>query len=216
MHRLFKKKRTARPRILAISDIHGHLGGLKLLLRVASYNPHSDQLYLLGDYIDQSPDTWPTLSEIEYLCLHGAVALPGNKELDWLADQEMSNNKHPAYHFVNKLPLYSQTEDYLFVHAGIRPGVKMTDQTAADCTTIREPFLFADLHNNTTIIFGHTPTYKLGVWPGELWHGIGKIDIDTGAKHNVRLTLVDLTNHLAYSCSTSPANRYGSLKINEW
>ncbi|EST10694.1 metallophosphoesterase [Sporolactobacillus laevolacticus] len=210
------KKLTRRPRILAISDIHGHLGGLKLLLKVASYSPKSDQLYLLGDYIDEPADTWQTLNEIEHLCLQGAAAIPGNKELEWLADQEHQETKHPAYYFVQGLPLYIKSKDYLFVHAGIRPGIKMKDQTAKDCTTIREPFLFTDPHKKRTIIFGHTPTYRLGSAPGQIWHGEGKIDIDTGAKHNVRLTLVDLTNRLAYSCSTAPERRYGSLRINEW
>lgn len=216
MQRIYKKRLTVRPRILAISDIHGHLGGLKLLLKSASYRPKEDRLFLLGDYIDQSPDTWTVLAEIEYLYRHGAAAILGNKELEWLAGQQARPVKHPLYSFIRALPLYIKEEKYIFVHAGIRPGIKMHKQTAADCTTIREPFLFEDPQKKRLIVFGHTPTYRLGAAPGDIWQGKGKLDIDTGAKHNLRLTLVDLTNRRAYSCSTASENRYGDLQLNDW
>lgn len=64
----------------------------------------------------------------------------------------------PADHvaFLKSLKPYYQTGPYLFVHAGIRPGVALEDQTEDDCTWIREPFLsHADPHP-WLVVHGHT------------------------------------------------------------
>lgn len=208
---------SGRPRILAISDIHGHLAGMIKLLKTAHYRPGTDRLYLLGDYIDTVPGTWSTLTAVERLCRQGARAIVGNKEIDWLRDQQQQSIKHPSYAFVRGLPWYNAEEkNYLFVHAGVRPGVDLAKQTIQDCTTIREPFLSADLRCSRIVVFGHTPTVRLGAAPGTIWVGQGKIDIDTGAKHHLRLTLVDLTHRLAWSCSTALAHLYGDLRTDRW
>lgn len=88
---------------------------------------------------------------------------------------------------------YIEVPPYLFVHAGIRPDVPLHQQSVADLTEIREPFFQSRLTTEYTVVFGHTPTYKLGVEPGGIWIEKGRIGIDTGAKHGYRLTLLDLT-----------------------
>lgn len=63
--------------------------------------------------------------------------------------------------------------DYVFVHAGIRPGVALEDQCTRDLRWIREPFLSAR-GNGSVIVHGHTITES----PDDRPHRIG---IDTGA-----------------------------------
>lgn len=46
--------------------------------------------------------------------------------------------------------------DYLFVHAGIRPGRSLSDQTAHDLRWIREPFLSSRDRFTHVVVHGHT------------------------------------------------------------
>ena len=64
--------------------------------------------------------------------------------------------------------------DYLFVHAGIRPGVPIERQTTQDLRWIREGFLGVDRDDDLVVVHGHTITEL----PAE---DSGRIGIDTGA-----------------------------------
>lgn len=194
-------------RLLAISDIHGCEPGLRRLLAAVDYDPARDRLMLLGDYIDADhPHTFGTLRYIRALAEQGACALLGNHELKWLRrfDRERSPAQEAAEwsDWIRGLPRYRTEDGYLFVHAGIRPGIGIRGQTLADLTEIREDFLNNATGTEYTVVFGHTPTFKLGAPPGKLWFGEGKIGIDTGAKHGHRLTLFDVHKRIGYWCST--------------
>ncbi len=64
--------------------------------------------------------------------------------------------------------------DYVFVHAGIRPGVGLEDQRASDLRWIREDFLNATPPLSKVVVHGHTIFDEVV----ELPHRIG---LDTGA-----------------------------------
>ena len=63
---------------------------------------------------------------------------------------------------------------YVFVHAGLRPGVALHSQTREDMLWIREPFLSFDGARECVVVHGHTPAHE----PTVRRHRIG---IDTGA-----------------------------------
>ncbi|WP_232699459.1 metallophosphoesterase family protein [Brevibacillus daliensis] len=67
-------------RILAISDIHGELAKMEEVLKKAAYNPDSDQLILLGDYVDRGPDSRGVIAKVRSLVQDGAIALKGNHD----------------------------------------------------------------------------------------------------------------------------------------
>src|SRR5215208_7037972 len=46
--------------------------------------------------------------------------------------------------------------DYLFVHAGIRPGVDLQEQRQTDLRWIREPFLLDDTDHGFVVVHGHS------------------------------------------------------------
>ena len=50
------KKVKGDYRLIAISDIHGHLQYLKALLRKVKYDPDLDYLVIIGDYIEKGED----------------------------------------------------------------------------------------------------------------------------------------------------------------
>ncbi|MEO8453656.1 MAG: metallophosphoesterase family protein [Sphingomicrobium sp.] len=75
--------------------------------------------------------------------------------------------------------------DYLFVHAGIRPGVSIDQQLQSDLRWIREPFLFDQTDHGCVVVHGHT------ISP-EVEERANRIGIDTGAYRTGILTAVAL------------------------
>lgn len=204
-------------RLLVISDIHGHKHGLSLLLSEAAYNPRQDRLILGGDYINDTPDTWDTLETVQALVQSGAQAILGNKETKLMKQpKEKTKAVRTLIDWLYTLPAYIEEDGFLFVHAGFRPGVPLEGQTLKDMTEIREEFWGESdsvANQSGTVIFGHTPTFRMGASPGELWRAKRKIGIDTGAKHGCRLTLLDVHAQITYSCSTAAERMYKDLRI---
>lgn len=213
-------------RLLAISDIHGRQEGLLRLLQMAKYTPGKDCLILLGDFIEaDKPSTWDILQTIRLLAKGGAIVIAGNHELKLAAMTRKGISRYRPYvKWIAGLPLYTIIKPFLFVHAGIRPSVPLAAQSVRDMTEIRERFYtcpaesfpFApedDGREWSRIVFGHTATHKLGAAAGSLWHDGLRIGIDTGAKQGMRLTLVDFTNGLAYSCAANTQYRCSDYRL---
>ena len=75
--------------------------------------------------------------------------------------------------------------DYLFVHAGIRPGTALEAQKGSDLRWIREDFLTDRRDHGAMIVHGHTITDNVAERPN-------RIGIDTGAYRSGILTAVVL------------------------
>jgi serine/threonine protein phosphatase 1 len=71
--------------------------------------------------------------------------------------------------------------DYLFVHAGIRPGVQFEQQAQSDLRWIREPFLNDASNHGFIVVHGHTISETVEQRPN-------RIGIDTGAYRTGILT----------------------------
>ena len=93
----------------------------------------------------------------------------------------------PAAHvtFLERLELMHGAGDYLFVHAGIRPGVPLDAQRPADLMWIREPFLVAKNTFDKCVVHGHTIRAVPEVCAS-------RSGIDTGAFYSGRLTCLVL------------------------
>nr|WP_283949500.1 metallophosphoesterase family protein [Limobrevibacterium gyesilva] len=76
--------------------------------------------------------------------------------------------------FLRGLSLLYRVGGYVFVHAGLRPGVNLEAQAREDLLWIREPFLSYDGLLPAVAVHGHTPEDAPSVHP----HRIG---VDTGA-----------------------------------
>jgi serine/threonine protein phosphatase 1 len=83
--------------------------------------------------------------------------------------------------FYEQTVLYARVGPYLAVHAGIRPGVALEEQTLADLVGIRRTFLNHDGDFGCIVVHGHTPVDE-----PELRRN--RINIDTGAFATNRLT----------------------------
>jgi serine/threonine protein phosphatase 1 len=88
-------------------------------------------------------------------------------------------------------------EPYLFVHAGIRPGVPLDRQDPQDLVWIRGPFLECEDDLGFVVVHGHTPTAHPEVQRN-------RINIDTGAVFTGRLTCVVLEGTTQRFLQTEP------------
>jgi len=95
--------------------------------------------------------------------------------------------KVPREHldFFESLLEHYETDNYFFVHAGLKPGLILSRQTIHDFLWVRREFIDADYDFGKTIIFGHTPLSSPLIMPN-------KIGIDTGAVLGGKLTCVEL------------------------
>lgn len=75
--------------------------------------------------------------------------------------------------------------DYLFVHAGIRPGIPVEEQSSHDLRLIREGFLEDTTDHGAVIVHGHT------IVPEPEEH-VNRIALDTGAYRTGCLTALGI------------------------
>ncbi len=87
--------------------------------------------------------------------------------------------------FLESLPFMAELGDYLFVHAGVRPGVPLKAQALDDLLFIRDEFLNFRGNFGKMIVHGHTPVQEPDLQPN-------RIGIDTGAFFTGRLTVLCL------------------------
>jgi serine/threonine protein phosphatase 1 len=89
--------------------------------------------------------------------------------------------------------------DYLFVHAGVRPGVGLDQQLQSDLRWIREPFLLSDDDHGFVVVHGHS------ISPG-VDDRTNRIGIDTGAYRTGKLTALAIEgNRRWYLDTAAPA-----------
>lgn len=201
-------------KIFVVGDIHGCLDKLLALMDKIQLNEKQDQLIFIGDYIDRGPSSFDVVSYlIDFKKrVPGIVFLKGNHE-DMLEkyldgsdrftyqlnggqqtlDQYLNRSENkdtfpiPPEHleFFNSLQLYYQTDDYIFVHAGLRENVPLESQAEIDLLWIRDEFIHSNFNFGKRVIFGHTPFKEPFLQPN-------KIGIDTGAVYGNLLTCVQL------------------------
>ena len=90
--------------------------------------------------------------------------------------------------------------DYLFVHAGIRPGIDLDQQSQADLRWIREPFLLDESDHGFVVVHGHTISPEVQDHPN-------RIGIDTGAYRTGVLTALAIEGHNRWLVDTRPDSR---------
>jgi serine/threonine protein phosphatase 1 len=202
----------------AIGDVHGRLDLLMDLLSriIAHARGRSCKLVFLGDYIDRGPDSAGVVALVRrfqqrwpgnVICLKGnheamlleAVAEPAVTSW-WLGnggDATLTSFgvSHPGdipagvRSWMAGLPTLYEDENRYFVHAGLHPGVSLTEQDDQTKLWIRDEFLSVAHDFSKHVVHGHTPceTGSPEVRPY-------RTNLDTGAVFGGRLTAGVFTN----------------------
>ena len=183
-------------RLIAITDIHGELDKLNSLLDNLELTP-KDTIVFMGDYIDRGPASKGVIDRvIELGDFCKCIYLRGSHEYAYIKAREgvdyynflfwnyggvqtvESYGSFDAIYethgdFLENLKPYYITDDYLFIHAGIRPEIPFDEQDERDFYYIRGDFIYKKHSLPQKVIFGHTDFDKPQVQAD-------KICIDTG------------------------------------
>jgi serine/threonine protein phosphatase 1 len=100
---------------------------------------------------------------------------------------KVRKKKIPPDHlkFFKTLLPYYETDQFIFVHAGLIPGREINEQSLYDMQWIRQTFIDSDDDFGKRVVFGHTHFSEPLVEDN-------KIGIDTGAVYGGMLTCVEL------------------------
>lgn len=107
----------------------------------------------------------------------------------------------PSQHreFVSNFSDTLRFGDYLFVHAGIRPGLKISDQVRSDLRWIRQPFLGDATDHGVIVVHGHTITEGVD-------EHANRIGLDTGAYRTGVLTAMAIEGRKRWFLDTANGN----------
>jgi hypothetical protein len=191
-------------RTIVVGDIHGCFDELTDLLDQLKLQ-RDDRLIAVGDLIVKGPKNREVLdlliSDNRWSSVVGNHDRKIRQKLrgepvhltreQRRALKQLQPNPQKYADFLSSLPYTIDIGAHLVVHAGVRPGVALDKQMAADMTEIRTmgadperrrgvPW-YAVYRGPQTILFGHWPAKE----PRRASHAIG---LDTGCVYGQRLT----------------------------
>ena len=209
-------------KIFAIGDVHGCADELQLLLERLPLTANS-QVIFLGDYIDRGSNSRGVIDILlNFKNYYKMTALLGNHEamfLDFLKDSTSADagafiyngggatlssyaNRQGKYiipdehlEFFNNLPLFTQTKDIFFVHAGV-PDVSLDRLVPVlhrqILLWIRDEFFKSKFQWQKLIVHGHTPVDRVDILPQ-------RINVDTGCVYENLLSAIELPGRIVHS-----------------
>jgi serine/threonine protein phosphatase 1 len=127
---------------------------------------------------------WCEFGGVETLLSYGVRLIPADDdEAGWQRCRDRLMERLPSRHlsFLQSLQLTFEAGDYLFVHAGVRPGRPLDAQSRDDLLWIRDDFLLSTRRLSKIVVHGHTPA------PEPVWDQ-RRIGLDTGAYETGILT----------------------------
>lgn len=221
--------------IFAIGDIHGSYTALNTLLQRVSFSAN-DTLVFLGDYVDKGTNTQLTLDLLlEVQSQYNCRLLMGNHEI-MMMDARLTREDFEKWQFFggdkvlasygikstdnweNKIPQahwqlieqalpYFEKDDFIFVHASLKPNVALELQTPNDLfwkkNLIPEPY-----SANKTVICGHTARKN-----GEIANFGHTICIDTYAHGGMWLTCLNVSTMAFFQANEKGFFKEGQLKL---
>jgi serine/threonine protein phosphatase 1 len=155
-----------------------------------------DAVHLLGNHeqtlLDflQYPEHaagWLAWGGRETLASYGVPLPPEFRSPDVVALRDALQARISERHleFFRQMPLTHVAGDYLFVHAGIRPGVPLQEQSDSDLLWIRRDFTGSTEAHGHVVVHGHSIAEEVELLPN-------RIGIDTGAFYTGVLTCLVL------------------------
>lgn len=130
------------------------------------------------------------------------VGSPTAQELSRISADLRASVPKAHVDFMRGLKLDHTVGDYLFVHAGVRPGRPLDRQDPYDLMWIRDDFLRSHEDFGKIVVHGHTP-----VAAPEIHRN--RIALDTGAGHGRGLTAMILDADTRMFITATPPHRAG-------
>ncbi len=211
IHADFERDKPAKVLLVFLGDlIDRGPSSAQVVERLRTYRHRDIQpVFLLGNHEEVLLRI--LAGEVEYLpgwlrfggaqCLESYGADPrsigaASDESALAAIREAIPDEHVA--FLRTFADTCRFGDYLFVHAGIRPGIALDEQSQADLRWIREPFLSDETGHGFLVVHGHT------ISP-EVEERTNRIGIDTGAYRSGVLTALAIEEDRRWYLKTAAA-----------
>jgi serine/threonine protein phosphatase 1 len=178
--------------------------------------PGFEKVYLKGNHDDsllqflrdaESGPMWFSFGGDATVLSYGVRMSPSKVGRDRFEDmrKQLEANLPPSHlEFLQALQLVWECGDYLFVHAGFKPGVPIQQQKPEDMLWIRDEFLESRHDFGKLIVHGHSVTDA-----PELKSN--RIGIDTGAYASDTLTCLILEGDARNFISTEKARKASSV-----
>ncbi len=159
--------------------------------------PVAQVVHLLGNHEDAMRrfvddlwigESWMGFGGRATLASYGVSPDSRLPAMNWMKEAQIAFARAlPARHrsFLDDLRLWHLEGGYLFVHAGVRPGVRLDRQEREDLIWIRHEFLESDADHGRVVVHGHSIRKEPEI-------RLNRIGIDTGACFNGRLTALVL------------------------
>lgn len=191
-------------RTFVVGDIHGCFDELRDLLARVAFDD-DDRLVCVGDLIvkgEKNREVLDLFMEDERLssvlgnhdravlrALRGEDVELKPAQAECLRSLEDERERYAE--FLGALPLWFELGEHLVVHAGLRPGVPLAEQSVEDLTELRTlghdrtsregvPW-YDDYEGDETVLFGHWPS-------AQPRRGPRAIGLDTGCVYGYQLT----------------------------
>jgi serine/threonine protein phosphatase 1 len=165
----------------AIGDIHGCIDPLNRMLDCIEAYASGGTVVFLGDYVDRGPDSRAVIDRLiagpqsanwHWIALKGnhedmmVGAHTGQCDESWWLDNggietlQSYGGGIPKEHlgWAQSLPLIHTDEHRIFVHAGIRDGAYLEDQTPEDLLWTRVSPDHSGEYWGKHLVHGHTPS----------------------------------------------------------
>lgn len=191
-------------RTIVIGDIHGCFDELILLFQRLALRA-SDRVVAVGDLITKGPKNKEVLDL--FMTDPRLSSVLGNHDLAllrfWRGERKaLKSSQQRVYDllkaqeklycdYLGSLPFMIDLGSHLVVHAGVRPGIALEEQSHDDLTelrtlgadpTSREGLPWYEVYDsNKVVLFGHWPSPE----PRRARHAIG---LDTGCVYGNKLT----------------------------
>ena len=145
-------------------------------------------------------DDWREVGGYQTLLSYGQQRRPIVTSADREDLRERLLELFPPEHgaFLAALPSYWIEGDFLFVHAGLKPGVPIELQDPIDLLWIREEFLESTLDHGYHVVHGHTPM-------PDIEHRANRTNIDIGAYATGRLACLVIENDVMEALRVTPS-----------
>lgn len=213
-------------RTIIVGDIHGCIDEFKELIQTLSYNKTSDRMILLGDLIDRGPDSAAVVKKAREM---GLECVMGNHEYKYLKWYKSVGTRGDVYdkvsyyskfseediNYIWQMPTYIKLDNVIVVHAGLRPGISLSNQSKDDLMYLRytdadRKFLslkkVAKLGKEETgahfwtefwygpesVVYGHNVHSMTDPLIEEVYPGVTCYGLDTGCCFGGRLTAIIL------------------------
>ena len=154
--------------------------------RICLLGNHEDML-LEVLYSAEAMPHWLGNGGLATLLSYNVVPPERLGEIDVIETRNAFLSAFPPHHrdFMRSLRRLIDLPPYLFVHAGIRPGIPIERQDPHDLVWIRGPFLSFDADFGRIVVHGHTPVEIPDIRRN-------RVNIDTGAVFSGKLTCLVL------------------------